>query len=644
MFAKNTPPSGRRNNVTNVTNAPASVNSDGRIRTRKGVVSQQVKEGKNLQVRNPTKNQPYVAVRDVSPNTTLQSDISGQEPGPKATNAKGEEDGKETLENAGDQSKTDDADADANVREQQTEGAPIGKLSDTMYRPLGTRSRSSSPLHADLDRETDVICKGGPNGSCGNEVTDSDEAMQCDLCNKWYHCSCQDVPQPTYQIAGKHDALMWLCKDCKDAIHCKKHQSQGMRDEIASLKASIHRLTRVHAEQLGTIQDMLKNQQTEVQKQHPNLESLLEEKLLTMQKALEAQKKSLDEAKAEHLQLTNQVKEGEVRLFKLMEDQGKLLQSAMQESETRHKSYASVVKDECKEVLTTISSKMEILPIRGQTSCDKPLSNPNEQFTGIFDAFVDREKRKCNVVVHNLTESDGDTHNERMTQDRLRLKELLRKELHMNFHFTKSFRVGKFTEGKSRLLVATLDTEEAKWEVIRIAPQLRGTTMGSNIYINPDLTKQEREEGKRLRSELAERRNKGEHNLVIRKGRIVQRQQTRDGRPERTVEPSEGAPRNPSRATNQEDRTSHNAVDGGLSRDGDPSPPPTVQVRAPALASVAARDGDQHAEGSGGQSTSPPGEQGGSSSAAGGNAPEQPTTNHHGSRNTTEQTQPAQTD
>ena len=329
-------------------------------------------------------------------------------------------------------------------------------------------------------------------------------------------------------------------------------------------------------------------------------------------------------------------------MLKLMEDQGKLLQSAMQERETMHKSYASVVKDECKEVLTTINSKMEKLPIRGQISCDKAPRNPNEQFTGIFDAFVDREKRKCNVVVHNLTESDGDTHNERMTQDRSRLKELLGKELHMNFHFTKSFRVGKFTEGKSRLLVATLDSEEAKWEVIRIAPQLRGTTMGSNIYINPDLTKPEREEGKRLRSELAERRNKGEHNLVIRNGRIVQRQQTRDGRPERTVEP--GEPRNPSCDTNQEDRPRQNAVDGGLPRDGDPSPPPTVQVPAPVLASMAARDGDQQAEGSGGQSTSPPGGQGGSSSAAGSNAPEQPPTNHHGSRNTTEQTQPAQTD
>ena len=129
-----------------------------------------------------------------------------------------------------------------------------------------------------------------------------------------------------------------------------------------------------------------------------------------------------------------------------------------------------------------------------------------------------------NVVVHNMTESDGGTHAERMTKDRSRLGELLREELNLNVHILKSFRMGKFTEGKSRLLIVTLDSEETKWEVVRLAPQLRGTDTRHNIYINPDMTKQEREEGKKLRKELAERRAKGEHNLITRRGKIVRHQ------------------------------------------------------------------------------------------------------------------------
>ena len=52
---------------------------------------------------------------------------------------------------------------------------------------------------------------------------------------------------------------------------------------------------------------------------------------------------------------------------------------------------------------------------------------------------------------------------------------------------------------------------------------------GSNIYINPDLTKQEREDGKRLRSQLAERRAKGERNPIIRRAKIIKLVQVTDG-------------------------------------------------------------------------------------------------------------------
>ena len=210
-----------------------------------------------------------------------------------------------------------------------------------------------------------------------------------------------------------------------------------------------------------------------------------------------------------------------------MQEQGQLLDSSLNDSEKRQKSYASVVKGQCKEVMSTISMQIEKLPSKQVNN--KETSNAPMQFTGIFDAFVDRERRKNNVVVHNLPESDGDTHVERMTRDRSKLGELLRKELSLNARIVKTFHVGKFTQGKNCLLIATMDSEETKWEVVRIAPQLRGTDTGNNIYINPDSTEQEREEGKRLRSQLAECRAKGERNLVIHRGKIIKFMQASDG-------------------------------------------------------------------------------------------------------------------
>ena len=42
-----------------------------------------------------------------------------------------------------------------------------------------------------------------------------------------------------------------------------------------------------------------------------------------------------------------------------------------------------------------------------------------------------------------------------------------------------------------------------------------------SMYINPDLTQKEREAGKRLRDELAQRRRAGEQNIYIKRGRII---------------------------------------------------------------------------------------------------------------------------
>ena len=60
-----------------------------------------------------------------------------------------------------------------------------------------------------------------------------------------------------------------------------------------------------------------------------------------------------------------------------------------------------------------------------------------------------------------------------------------------------------------------------KGDVLRLAPQLRNSNSWSNIYITPDLTKEERDAARKVREELAARRSAGETNLTIRKGKVV---------------------------------------------------------------------------------------------------------------------------
>ena len=86
--------------------------------------------------------------------------------------------------------------------------------------------------------------------------------------------------------------------------------------------------------------------------------------------------------------------------------------------------------------------------------------------------------------------------------------------------------MGKRSSERPRLLVVTLGNEGAKWDILRQAPLLKEAGLSPRVFINPDLSVHEREKGKKLRAELTRRRASGETHLVIRRGRIVQTQDT----------------------------------------------------------------------------------------------------------------------
>ena len=70
------------------------------------------------------------------------------------------------------------------------------------------------------------------------------------------------------------------------------------------------------------------------------------------------------------------------------------------------------------------------------------------------------------------------------------------------------FRLGKPTEGKKRLIKVCLDSVTSKHKMLGGTKVLREKEDGeykspwSNVFITPDLTKEEREKSKTLRAEL----------------------------------------------------------------------------------------------------------------------------------------------
>ena len=141
--------------------------------------------------------------------------------------------------------------------------------------------------------------------------------------------------------------------------------------------------------------------------------------------------------------------------------------------------------------------------------------------TEVVEEYVDRQNRKANVVISNIPEPDMASFDDRRQHDWETVDKMFQ-ALHLKIEVKKVSRIGRKQEGQTRLLLVTLGSEDLKWEVLRVAKHLREFEEFFGVYVNPDLTKSEREINKKLREEAKERREKGE-DVVVYKGKVVKR-------------------------------------------------------------------------------------------------------------------------
>lgn len=72
---------------------------------------------------------------------------------------------------------------------------------------------------------------------CDNMVRDSDEAVECELCNRWQHRTCNTGISKRRYILGVKECitLSWLCDKCKDGP-----AYSSFTDDFTSLEAGVN--------------------------------------------------------------------------------------------------------------------------------------------------------------------------------------------------------------------------------------------------------------------------------------------------------------------------------------------------------------------------------------------------------------------
>lgn len=140
----------------------------------------------------------------------------------------------------------------------------------------------------------------------------------------------------------------------------------------------------------------------------------------------------------------------------------------------------------------------------------------------------EKELRECNVVISNVKEPDlgaaGDPDQASLADGRT-VDQLIHGVLGASdVNIVSTTRVPKFKrqgDTYNRKLVVKLGSVNQKHKILRIAKRLRDKEDWQGVYINPDLTVKERKKDYELRSELKRRREGGETNLILSRGRIV---------------------------------------------------------------------------------------------------------------------------
>ena len=117
--------------------------------------------------------------------------------------------------------------------------------------------------------------------------------------------------------------------------------------------------------------------------------------------SLEMRVEQLDKAMRDHAKLVTQsLKEQEAAV----DNQTKLLERSIRELHCQKTSYANMVKGTCSEVVDKVSAKISSIP-QGQLTRSE--STNMVGVSKVFDNFLDKDRRKNNLVIHNLPEAAG---------------------------------------------------------------------------------------------------------------------------------------------------------------------------------------------------------------------------------------------
>jgi len=157
-----------------------------------------------------------------------------------------------------------------------------------------------------------------------------------------------------------------------------------------------------------------------------------------------------------------------------------------------------MVQDQMNEKLSIVEEKLSVV----QNQTDMSVEHKIDQ--ALYD-FTEREKRKNNVIIYNLPESQVENEEEHGQEEENSVKKIC-EITEVPFEVVESTTRLGVKKGKDRPLKVIFTNEQDKRKVVKNSARLKQQSSHDKVAITPDYTIRQRENNNKLKSEVAKRR------------------------------------------------------------------------------------------------------------------------------------------
>lgn len=382
----------------------------------------------------------------------------------------------------------------------------------------GAAEQDLDKLWTGETHESESTVKGCDSETCKKclkKVKNNQMGVICDYCQIWFHNECVNINRGEYKMLNElENKVKWYCEDCSELVSGMQQENNELKREKEILKKQNQNLMK-YMEQLIELKD-------DIEQMEERLESKIDIKVdKRLNKAIaKKEEQILKKVNDAHLRyeehLRDQLKQlGSDTATEIRKLEQKNKQQKLEAGELEH--IKRQVVDKCVQEIDQKKKQDESDELEMKKTKESQMRNIETKLESL-----EKEKRKKNLVIYNLQESNKTEPSQRYNEDREHIQKIFTQELLRDgFRVERIIRLGKKTEGNRRPTLVVMRSEEEKMDVLVNAKRMRHSTDYPKLYINKDLTVSERMKEKQLREQLREKRNKGETGYTIKKGKLI---------------------------------------------------------------------------------------------------------------------------